>query len=260
MSFLNSGRYYWILSNNEIVPVLRSNHLILGAHYDYNNWRLEAEFFRRRTTGLTANRYLTIPTDVLSSFDQEIDISGENISRGMELFLKYKTRHFNSWVSYTLASSRDRYTFLNENSFYPSDEDQRHEINFVNVFKLGRWELASTMIYGSGRPFTPAADQATREESFFYEDISRINSERFDPYRRIDVSAKYTFPIHKANGEVGVSLFNVFGFRNIKSRRYVRQYIFSEQFDEEIEDEIRIVPLDTYLLGFTPNFFFNIRF
>ncbi len=262
LSYVNSGRYYWLLSDNEVVPVLKSRHLIFGSHYDFQNWRLEAEFYRRRTTGLTANRFLTIPPDVFETLSQngEIDISGENVSRGMELFIKYKNRRFNSWISYSLASSRDRYNFLNENEFFPSDEDQRHEVNFVNVLKLGRWELASTIIYGSGRPFTPQVSDENANDSFFYEDISRINSERFDPYRRIDLSAKYSFPLFKASGEMGVSFFNLFGFRNIKSRRYVRQYIFSEQFNETVADEIRIVPLDTYLLGFTPNFFLNLRF
>ena len=260
LSYINAGRYYWVLSNNELVPVLKSRHLILGSYLDYGNWRFEAEVYRRRTTGLTTNRYLVIPPEFLSAADDEFDVDGENISRGFELFVKYKQRKYHSWLSYSLSSSRDRYAFLNEGNFYPADEDQRHEVNFVNMVKIGKWELSSTLIYGSGRPFTPADEDEAQNEFFFYEDIERINSQRFVSYRRVDLSGKYSFAIGKSSAELGLSLFNVFSFKNIKSRRYTRQYVFSEQFNEAVDDGTRIVPLDTYLLGFTPNFFFNIHF
>lgn len=261
LSFINSGRFYWVLSDDDIIPVMKGRHLIFGAHYDKQNWRLEAELYRRRTTGVSANRYIRIPPEILLQLEEDDQFAGENISQGLDILLKYKAQTFNSWISYSLSSSRDRFEFFNENDFYSSDQDQRHEFNFVNMVKLGRWELASTFIYGTGRPFTPPVDDTDSDDGIFFEDIDRINSLRLPSYRRLDISAKYSFPWKKANCELGATLFNVLNFRNIKSRRYVKQFIFDEQFtEEEVEDEIRIVPLDTYLLGFTPNLFFNVRF
>ncbi|MEM6644082.1 MAG: TonB-dependent receptor plug domain-containing protein [Bacteroidota bacterium] len=260
LSFINSGRYYWILSNSDLIPVIRSRHAILGAHYAYQKWRLEAEVYRRRTSGLLANRYLILPAEFFIATEENFRLDGINISQGLELFLKYKSTKYNAWVSYTLASSRNKYEFLNDNKLYPSDEDQRHEINWVNVLKVKKWEISSTLIYGSGRPFTPAVGTEEIANTFVYEDLTKVNTDRFSPYRRVDISAKYTFSLARGKGEIGASIFNLFNFRNIKSRRYVRQFIFSEQFDNTVEDQVKIVPLDTYLLGFTPNLFFNVNF
>ncbi|MEM6813570.1 MAG: TonB-dependent receptor [Bacteroidota bacterium] len=260
LSLMNPDRFYWVLSDDDIVPVMKGKHLIFGAHYSYQNWRFEAELYQRRTTGISANRYINLPPGILEDLEIDEDLSGENLSRGMELFAKYKSQIFTSWISYSLASSQDEFLFLNNGEPYDSDTDQRHEINVVNMLKLGKWELASTMIYGSGKPYTPPVDNAEVRSTIFYEDSDRINTKRFDSYRRIDLSAKYSFSLKKLNFEAGLTLFNVFDFRNIKSRSYVRQFIFDEQSSQIANDEIRIIPLDTYLLGFTPNFFFNVRF
>lgn len=264
LSYLNSDRFYWVLSDGETIPVAKSRHIILGGHFNWDRWRVEAEVYHRKTSGVTSNRYSYIPPDILQELNDFGSFDGQNLSKGLDIYVKYKANRYNSWISYSLASSMNEFGFLNNGNPYPTDEDQRHEINFVNMVKLGNWELASTLVYGSGRPFTPQ-ERRVNTSSFYvlsnYEDTSSINSERFNSYKRIDVSAKYSFSMGKLDSEIGVSLFNVFDFKNIKSRRYVRQYSFTEEFDQtRLDDEVRIVPLDTYLLGFTPNFFVNIRF
>lgn len=257
--FQNSEKFYWVLADDDVIPILTSTHLIVGADYSIGNWSLDLEYYRKNTNGIIENQFLTLSPDVLSIIEEdELNLSGENNSQGLDIFLKYRTDRFNSWISYSLAESNNQFWYRNNNSPYPSIYDQRNEINFVNTYKIGKWELSSIFIYGSGKPFTPA--DLSDDRVLLY-DIEKINSRRLPDYSRLDLSAKYSFNIGNVKGESGFTFFNLFNRRNIKSRRYAEQFLFDEDISNQLSlDQSRIIALDTYLLGFTPNFFFNIKF
>ncbi len=264
--FQNAGRNYWVLADDDVIPVQKASHFILGANYALNSWTFDLEYYRKNTEGIVDN-FLTLPPEIIAQLGLDnLNLSGENNSEGLDVFIKYRTDRFNSWVSYSLSSSENQFWYRNNNKAYPSDQDQRHEINFSNMLKLGKWELSSIFLYGSGRPFTPpnpnAIVAANPDDAFdqLY-DLDQINSRRFPAYKRLDISAKYSFSLGGMKAEAGVTLFNVLNHSNIKSRRYFEQYSFDENStDPNAQDEIRIVALDTYLLGFTPNFFIQIKF
>ncbi|MFK7953500.1 MAG: carboxypeptidase-like regulatory domain-containing protein [Ekhidna sp.] len=263
--FQNADQKHWVLADDEVIPIQKSTHFILGGNYSLKNWTFDLEYYRKNTKGIIDN-FLDLPPEVVAELGFEgINLSGENNSNGLDLFIKYRTGKFSSWVSYSLSSSENQFFYRDNNTAYPSDQDQRHELNFSSMIKLGKWELSSIILFGSGRPFTPPNPDvalATSSGSFdqLY-DLSSINSERHPAYKRVDVSAKYSFAIGKIKCEAGLTLFNLLNHSNIKSRRYFKQFVFDEISSiPDAEDEIRIVPLDTYLLGFTPNFFIQVRF
>ena len=111
-------------------------------------------------------------------------------------------------------------------------------------------------------PYTPANPEFSIEnDTVSFYDLERINAERLPSYKRLDLSAKYNFKIGKFTCESGLTLFNVLNYRNIKSRRYTVRYFFDESTAfEDDSDQVEVIPLDTQLLGFTPNFFFKISF
>ena len=45
------------------------------------------------------------------------------------------------------------------------------------------------------------------------------NSSRLPAYHRLDVSASYNFSIGKVIGQIGLSIFNVYGRENVKTRK-----------------------------------------
>ncbi|MEM9340701.1 MAG: TonB-dependent receptor [Bacteroidota bacterium] len=258
--FENSDEFFWVLSDGDQIPVQESMHLIFGADFSFDGWTFDVEYYQKNTTGILERQFFNlVPSTLELSQNEASDFSGENTSKGLDLFAKYRGKRFTSWLSYSLSKSENQFWFLNENVHYSSALDQRNEINLATIFKLGKWELSGILIYGSGRPFTPPAEDP---ESDLLYDLDRINQERLPDYSRIDLSAKYSFSIGKASGELGITLFNMLDRRNIKSRRFVRQFIFDESSTQDSieEDQVRIVSIDTNLLGFTPNFFFNIRF
>ncbi len=268
--FNNNDKFYWVLADDGSIPILRSSHMIFGGNFSSGKWTVDLEYYRKNTSGIIENLIaLRSPDNIrANSLSSEeplsipvsqipINPSGENISEGVDLFVKYRDEIFNSWLSYSLGTSNNKFSYINLNTPFPSNQDQRHEINFVNIVKLNNWELSSTVVYGSGRPYTMPVLQG---DSLIRYNESAINNLRLPDYFRLDLSAKYSFPIGKAKCETGFTLFNVLDRVNVKSRRFTTQFVFDEQSEAITQDQLRLVALDTRLLGFTPNFFFNIRF
>ncbi len=256
--FQNNDKFYWVLADDESIPVLDGTHLILGGSFASEKWTVDLEYYRKNTQGIIENVFVSRNPAVLDFIlDEDLNTSGENNTQGMDLFVKYRTERFTSWLSYSLANSENNFWYINQNTPYPSNQDQRHEINFVNTVKVKNWEFSSIMIYGSGKPYSiPLLDE---DDNFVFEQ-DQLNNYRLPAYQRMDLSAKNSFSIGNVKCEAGITFFNVFDTPNIKSRRFAQQILFDEVNDALDEDEVRIVALDTRLLGFTPNFFFNIRF
>jgi len=57
--------------------------------------------------------------------------------------------------------ARSRFAEINEGSRLFSPQDQRHELNFVNMFKWNRYTFALTWIYGTGKPVTEFEIEST---------------------------------------------------------------------------------------------------
>ena len=263
----NTDQFYWVMADDEVIPVQKSTHFIFGGTYNWNNWSLDIEYYNKQTEGIIESQFLVIPPGIIDTTGiDELNLAGQNNAEGLDLFLKYKNKTFTSLLSYSLGRSENSFWYRNQNQPYPAIQDQRHELNFTNVLKLGKWELSTVLLLGSGQAYTPAnpefgtANGTTANSDALY-DLSRINGLRLPAYRRLDVSAKYNFNIGGLSCESGVTLFNVLNHRNIRSRRYTVRFVFAEQLGTAgATDEVQAVPLDTFLLGFTPNFFFNIRF
>ena len=259
----NSDQFYWILADDKIIPVQRSTHFIFGGNYTFDNWSFDVEYYNKRTEGIIENQFLVLPPEIIDILlQQQLNLSGENNAEGLDLFLKYRNKTFSSWISYSLGRSENSFWYRNQNNPYPAVQDQRHELNFTNILKLGKWELSSVFLFGTGQRYTPANPEfGIENDSVSFYDLTRINASRLPAYKRLDLSAKYSFNLVKLTCESGVTFFNVLNNRNIKSRKFTIRYVFDEQSDTaNASDELEVVPLDTELLGFTPNFFFNIRF
>ncbi len=269
--FNNNDKFYWVLADDASIPILRSSHMIFGGNFSSGKWTVDLEYYRKNTSGIIENLFAvrspdniqfrtlstTAPDSLGVSGEILINPSGENIAEGVDLFIKYRDETFTSWLSYSLGTSNNKFSYIDQNNPFPSNQDQRHEINLVNIFKVNNWELSSTVIYGSGRPFSVPILEG--DSTIVYSE-SDVNAFRLPDYFRVDLSAKYSFPIGKAKLETGFTLFNVLDRTNVKSRRFTTQFVFDEQSEAITEDQLRLVALDTRLLGFTPNFFLNIRF
>lgn len=244
--FQNTEQFYWVLADDKSIPVQQSKHLIAGLNYSTDHWNIDAEIYRKKTTGIMENQ-----------FEYEIV---DNLSKGIDLFLKYSNPKFNGWVSYSLGSSTHFY-HLDTLGAFPSAQDQRHELNIGSILKIKKLELSTIYLYGSGKPYTPSNPSFNILSDNEVYDLSAINGSRLPAYKRLDVSAKYSFQFGSVACETGITLFNILNYRNLKSRSYTIQYTYNEEANANVtDDEANIAALDTHLLGFTPNLFINFRF
>ncbi len=139
---------------------------------------------------------------------------------------------------------------LNDGDF-PALHDQRHEFKVVSNVELGRWDLAATFVYGSGKPYT--APVGTYDLTLLdgstsnFISVGEKNAFRLPSYQRMDLSATYNFYLGKAKSTLGLSIFNLYGHTNIWYKEF-----------EVVEGEI--IETDVNYLGFTPSIFFNFKF
>lgn len=257
--FGNSDQFYWVLADDEEYPIIRGRHLILGGSYHYDKWSFEVEGYRRSTTGILESRFALESNfnGLLKPEDDNLLLPvGGNKTHGVDFLIKRKTNRYITWISYTLSNSRNTFNLLNNGNPFASNFDQRHEINWVNIYKTGRWEFSSVFIYGSGRPYTSRGEVSNRKIILF--DVTRFNAFRLPDYHRLDLSAKYKTTLRKVKIELGITLFNIYNRENIKSRRFSLRY----NLDTERQQitSVTAFPLEARLLGFTPNFFLNLNF
>jgi len=93
-------------------------------------------------------------------------------SYGLELMIRRSPRErLSGWLSYTLSQSQRAF---GGGLIAPSDWDQRHILNLVAGYRLGRFRLGARLHYHSGRPVLVTGEQAdafVRLPAFYQVDV-----------------------------------------------------------------------------------------
>ncbi len=254
---------FWVLSDDVSIPVLSSDHLIGGFNMNLSKfWTFDTEIYKKWVGGVL--EYIP-PEGIFANTAPGYSpyYRGKGLSKGIEFILQRKGKSYNGWVSYAYSFSENQFEELNNNQRYPSDQDQRHEVKFINMYSYKRIEFSAVWIYGTGRPYTAplgnfiAEDEGANPIEVLY--VSDINSFRLPDYHRLDISFNYKFSTKALEGNVGFSLFNVYNRKNVKFRRFSR-------LDTDLSSNANTigntdyVQNDLFLLGFTPNISMEIRF
>ena len=248
---LSGSRDFWILSNDQNVPVSSAWHYILGAAYETPKYLFSAETYYKKLNGISeySLRYSLRPGQI--SYEENF-YSGQGFSRGIELLAQKKSGKYTGWVSYTLGQARNQINIYGDD-YFPANQDVSHEFKAVGIRKIGRWDLSATWIYATGRPYT-APDggysitllDGTEED---YITTSAKNGNRLPDYHRFDVGITCNFnPRNDGSerGSVGLSIFNLYGRKNVWYKEY--------QIDEG-----EVFEVDKNYLGFTPNLTFTLK-
>lgn len=244
---LAGSRDFWVLADDDRLPVSRNDQLVLGFSYETQDWLFDAEAYSKQLNGLSEYSLRFTPSIGEINFDENFLI-GTGSARGIDFLLQKKYGKWNGWVGYTLGDVRNNFPEFGENDFYAAN-DVTHEFKFVNLLKIGRWELSATWIFASGRPFTAPAGgyqiELLNGTSGDYLSVGEKNALRLPDYHRLDIGATLNFS-GRSPSSLGISLFNLYGRQNVWYKTY-----------EVIEDTV--IPVDVNYLGFTPNLTFSWR-
>jgi len=241
-------RNFWTLAEGETVPVSKSSHFILGTTHYVGNYNFNIELFHKEYEGLSEFTQQTRPirnedgTGLTLILEQEFH-TGSGTASGVELFLQKNIGDLTGWVGYTFSEVIYDFPTVSDTTYF-ADQDATNEFKTVLMYRWGDWDLASTFIYATGRPYTEVLGVV--EDTFppTYE-VGAKNDLRYDDYHRLDLSFTYNFSRRGLDGQAGLSIFNLYDRKN----QWYTEYEIIE--GEILETEI------TYR-GFTPSLFFKV--
>ncbi|MCR9290285.1 MAG: TonB-dependent receptor [Bacteroidetes bacterium] len=243
------SRDFWLLADDEQVPISSSIHNIAGISYETSNWLFDVEAYYKTLDGLSEYSTRFVPSGFGSNQTiafEEFFHTGTGIAKGIEFLIQRKVGKFTGWAGYTLGEVKYDFDAFGDEPFF-ANQDVTHELKLIGNYKLGSFSLAATFVYATGKPYTAPTGYYELQlldgtTSNFFE-ISDKNAVRFDDYHRLDLSGTYDF----TKVSVGLSLTNIYNRKNTWYNEY-----------DVIEGEL--LETKVSLLGFTPSLFFTWSF
>jgi hypothetical protein len=244
---LQGSRDFWVLADDDRLPVSSNRQFVFGASYETNGWLFDAEAYHKKLEGLSEYSLRFSPSFGNIDYD-EFYYEGNGTARGIDFLVQKKYGRWNGWAGYTIGDVRQNFEVYGEQDFYASN-DVTHEFKLVNLYKWRNWEFSATWIFASGKPYT-ASDggyQLTLLDGTVqdYLSVSAKNGLRLPAYHRLDLAATLHFGV-QSKSSIAFSLFNVYNRNNVWYKTF------------EIVDDT-VIGTDVNYLGITPNLTFTTK-
>lgn len=244
-SFVNNPASAWLPSSKAIRPQ-RAHNLNLSFHQQLFDRKLTASvegFYIHRINQIAYRNGANI--EFGSDLEGQITF-GKSWSYGLEFLLKKQTGAFKGWISYTLATTQDRFAKINEGRVFRSNQDRPNSIAVVGIWEVSdRFSLSAAWRYSSGKLVTVPIGK--------YEINGQIldvygdrNNYRLSDHHRADISASWKK--EKENGlkqSWTVAIYNAYLHRN-------PEYLYIDPFANTAQEItlFGIIPSVTYLFEF----------
>lgn len=222
-----SGFDVWVTTGEGVQPS-SSDQLALGLKTRLPlGFRFDAEVYARTMDNLFEIRPEI--QDVAGLDYADLFRIGEGYAYGAEFLLEKTTGTLTGLVSYTIGSTRRRFSdspgFA---SFYPPKYDRLNDVSLVLFFSLGRgWSTTLVGSYATGQAYTEPVGRYTVEGvGFVTGDLNglvsqQLNGQRLPAYHRIDVGlTKRGRLLGFADYSVRVQAVNALNHRNLWFYRY----------------------------------------
>lgn len=244
------SRDFWLLANDETVPISFAEHYIAGVSYETAGYLFDVEAYHKNLDGLSeySTRFSPSGFGRNRTLDyEEFFYTGTGEAQGVEFLIQKKSGQFTGWLGYTLGRVLYDFEAFGDEPFF-ANQDQTHELKLVGNYRFNKLTLGATFIYATGTPYTAPTGyyelQLLDGTTTGFFEVSGKNAVRYPDYHRLDLSATYDMNWGRSKASFGLSVFNV----------YNRQNIWYKEFDV-IEGEL--LETDVTLLNFTPSLFFN---
>ncbi len=238
--FLGIESRRWVLSNDQDIPILKSNQASIGLSYNHHNWLISTDAYYKSVRGI-----ITRSQGFQNQFEFIRD-HGRYSVVGIDFLVNKRFKYFSTWLSYSYADNE--YTFNNLNpSNFPNNIDIRHNINFAIAYNKNNLKISGGINWHSGKPTTlPDPDNLIENDTINY---LSPNQSRLKNYIRIDLSSTYTFKItKKIKGLAGISIWNLSDQQNIFNNYYIKRD--QNEVEEIRESGLRITPNAVLRLSF----------
>lgn len=144
-------------------------------------------------------------------------VFGKGKAYGLELFVRKTRGRLNGWVGYTLSRSTRTFPDIENGRVFPTTYDRTHDVSVVANYELSRkFTLGAVFVYATGRTYTPL-ERFYLIEGSLVSDYGPRNSQRLEPYHRMDVSLTYNpkpDSQKRFRSEFVLSIYNVYNRLN----------------------------------------------
>jgi hypothetical protein len=220
----------WTPTSNNILPEIGDQYALgyFRTIGEDHQWEASVESYYRTTQNQID--YINGADLLINKFMEADLLRGNGRAYGVEFYLHRKTGRLNGWVSYTLAKTEMQVTGINNNDWYPTRYDQRHNLKIAAFYDISkRWSFSANFVFLSGTPATfPTSRYYENGILIPYNAYGSRNNVRVPPYHRLDISFKLEGKKEK-NGRVRKNHdYWVFSIYNV----YARQNPFSIYFTQ----------------------------
>jgi hypothetical protein len=240
----------WIPSSNNVEPEI-ADQVSAGyfRNFKENLYEFSAEVYYRNMQNQIDYKN---GAQLIANENVESElIFGRGRSYGLELFLKKKYGKFSGWVSYTLSRTERRFTQVNNDSWYPANQDRTNNISVVGIYKINKkLTFTADFVYYTGNAVSwPSGKyEINGQPAFVY---TERNGYRMPSYNRLDfgltVQGKKT---KKFDSNWNFSLYNVYG----------RENPYSITFQQDPGDASKTQAVQWALFRWVPSITYNFKF
>jgi hypothetical protein len=221
----------WTPTTQNIKPEL-GDQFTLGYFRDLDggkNWEASVEVYYRNTQNQVD--YINGADLLINKLIEADLLSGRGRAYGAEFYLQKKAGKWNGWLSYTLAKTELQVEGINQNTWYPTRFDQRHNLKVAAFYDLSkRWSVSGNFIFTSGTPTTfPTSRFVVQNILIPYDGEDGRNNVRIPDYHRLDISFRLEGKDKKKNGKIRKNDdYWMFSFYNIYARKNPFSIFFSQ--------------------------------
>ncbi len=254
--YRGTNRKLWVSAGFDNVPVLSATNGMIGFTILSDLVGLNIEAYRKNFKGITEYSLLQPgmgnQSDTVGPRDYSLFI-GDGFTQGIDLTLSKQINKYDTYLSYTLSTTKERFKEIAMNQYFASEDDRRHQLKWINLLHFRKLSLGLDWIYSSGRPYTNIASLGSNGD--IRNSSPKDRFKRVSAYSRIDISCTYQFKIRSIDSSLSFSMINLLNRENVK---YVQN--ISEEVDQNTETLNIIVGNESGLLERTFNVAWRIVF
>lgn len=239
--------YIWVLSDNDVIPVLFTNHFSMGLLYKKNKFAFDVDIYFKKTNGITSFSQGVVFSSTDFSDGLVSLTNGFNLSNGIDISFQKEISRFKFWTTYSFLNSKNKIGGVNNGYYFSSNSNITHSANITARYQFSSFFISLGWLWNSGRPYS-ALDQNNS--------LISINDKKLSDFHSLDFSLLYTIVNkEKYNLKAGISINNLYNHKVIINKEISRLY---ETANDLVNARYKIS--DYYSLGFTPNIFLKFSF
>lgn len=206
----------WVPSSDKVKPQ-RGWQYALGyfRNFDQSNFETSVEVYYKS---------MKDQIDYRESFtDNSVDevendfVFGSGKAYGAEFFVRKNNGPLTGWVGYTLSRTDRTFPDIENGKTYPATYDRKHDLSVVaNYVWTRKVTVGAVFVYATGRAFTPV-ERIYLIDGEFQTDYGSRNSQRLEPYHRLDLSLTLTPKpdvVKNFKSQWVFSIYNVYNRKN----------------------------------------------